>query len=98
MTLPPGCLQTEAKKRVKSVQQESGDMKHLFDEMGLLVGWQEIADYLRISVSTVKRWNKHYGLPVFWKASGRPFTLKSMLDKYHFKLTEYANKKEHNND
>jgi hypothetical protein len=70
----------------------------LFDDAGLLVGWQQIADYLRISISTAKRWKKHYGLPLFWQASGRPMTLKSMLDSYHFKITEYVNKKEQGKD
>jgi predicted site-specific integrase-resolvase len=45
--------------------------KHLFDDRGLLIGWQQTADYLGISVSTAKRWKKHYGLPLLWQASGR---------------------------
>lgn len=30
----------------------------------LLVGWKEIADHLRVSISTAKRWARRRGLPV----------------------------------
>ena len=70
----------------------------LFDKMGLLKGWKAISAYLHCSVSTVKRWQKHYGLPILWTPSGRPMALKYELDKYHVLVTQSINEMEQEAD
>jgi hypothetical protein len=54
----------------------------LFDEMGLIVGWRAIAHYMGRSISTVKRYEKTYGLPVRRWCSGRPMAFKHEIDRY----------------
>lgn len=70
-------------------------MQGLFDNMGLLKGWKAISSYLHCSVSTVKRWQKHYGLPILWTATGRPMALKYELDLYHALISKSIDEKEH---
>ncbi len=57
-------------------------MKHMFDKMGVLVGWKSIASYMHLSISTVKRLEKTYGLPIITLCTGRRIALKEELDAY----------------
>lgn len=74
-------------KEVKRVQ-------GLFDNMGLLKGWKAISSYLHCSVCTAKRWQKHYGLPILWTATGRPMALKYELELYHALISQSIDEKE----
>jgi hypothetical protein len=73
-------------------------MKYLFDGNGVLCGWQQIADYLHCSVSTTKRWEKKAGLPILFRASGRPMALKYELDLYHLKINQTISKIKHDKE
>jgi hypothetical protein len=47
-----------------------------------LVGWKQIADYLKLSRRTARRWGK-FGLPVHRVGTGnRPVTYRSELDAW----------------
>ncbi|PKN37680.1 MAG: hypothetical protein CVU62_08115 [Deltaproteobacteria bacterium HGW-Deltaproteobacteria-2] len=66
-------------------------MKSLFDQ-STLKGWRAIAQYLGVSVSTVKRWEKHHSLVVRRWTSGRPFAFIFELDKYFLIFEEHRQK------
>ena len=57
-----------------------------FDDMGLLVGWRAIAQYTGRSISTVKRYEKTYGLPIRRWCSGRPIAFKHEIDRYFIEV------------
>lgn len=56
-------------------------LKGLFSD-DVLSGWRAIALYLGLSVSTVKRYDKHYHLAVRRFPSGRPYAFVFELDTY----------------
>lgn len=57
-------------------------MKYLFERYGVLKGQKAIAKYLRVSVSTVKRLQKTYGLPIIIFCTGRWIAFQEELDMY----------------
>ncbi len=51
----------------------------------LLIGWKEIADYLRVSERTAMRYSKHRGFPVQRDRIGHPVAAKSTVDEWRIK-------------
>lgn len=39
-------------------------------EAGVLTGWQQIADFFAVSISTVKRWHHHRRMPITRECAG----------------------------
>ena len=56
----------------------------------LLSGWQEIAQYLDVSVRTVQRWKRSKGLPVRHPAGvgSTPHASRKSMDDWAFRGTE----------
>ncbi len=55
-------------------------------EEDVLIGWKEIADYMRKSVRTCHRWARAKGLPVSQPAGPgtEPYASKRVLDDWRF--------------
>ena len=48
----------------------------------MLVGWREIAEYLRVSVDTAQRWNRRAQLPVDRVVGRRVRTSTGLIDRW----------------
>ena len=72
----------------KGIQKGSGLMQSLFEE-NLIKGWRGIATHIGRSVSTAKRYRKHYSMPVRCFPSGRPYAFVFELDKYLLYVDDY---------
>ncbi len=51
-------------------------------ESQILVGWREIAAYLRVSDDTAQRWNRRYSLPVCRSVGRRVRTSTALIDRW----------------
>lgn len=54
----------------------------------LMLGWKEIAAYLRVSDRTARRYKTLYGLPVCYMPSGTPAITPGMVEKWLLKSME----------
>lgn len=48
----------------------------------ILITWKEIAQYLKVSVKTAKRYHKLKGLPITKDPAGHPVIRKQIADKW----------------
>ena len=51
-------------------------------ESGTLRTWKEIATYLAVSESTVRRWHRDYELPVNRSVGKRVFSTRNLVDRW----------------
>jgi hypothetical protein len=49
-------------------------------EDGWLVGWKAIGKYCGVTVNTVRRWHKKYGMPVMSSPTGTRIGIRTILD------------------
>lgn len=52
------------------------------DYPDVLIGWKQIAVYLRCSVNSARRWTRDCGLPVRRDGAGRPVAYRPALVKW----------------
>lgn len=59
---------------------------------GFLHGWTAIAQHLKKSIRTARRWYDKWNMPVRHSITGRPFALEHELDMWMMLVDEYLRK------
>jgi len=60
--------------------------RDIHGQLGWIVGWKSIGNYIGTTGKTAKRWAKRHHLPVYKGLTNRPVTIPYLLDQF---LLEY---------